>query len=330
MTVAPPKTSVEAAVKCHAQFEARVWAQSELAADVRLTALLAAAANGESGVTMAEVAKLRIEIVKAFFGGDDGDVTKELVDSHVRKWAAARREEKVAAALTAALAAEPDDGDAAPGGVVSRALSALLSRAWRRGIADGTGEWLLRAVTVDGVVSRPELNGRSGRVLAYDRARGRCSVEVEGAGRLSLKVDSLKANEDSDELDDEVAAALRERISSAVDAAHDAAMGIDAFAAANADAVGADAADAATAALHEPWSPAVEAQDGRNAQQAATNVVKDWRQCDARSRTALAAVAASIAAHSSASTARRRRRARRSRVSFARRGGRGGGGGGGA
>ena len=88
-------------------------------------------------------------------------VTSELVDSHVRKWAAARREEKVAAALAAALAADPGDGDAAPGGVVSRVLSALLSRAWRRGLADGTaGEWLLRAVTVDGVVSRPELNGR--------------------------------------------------------------------------------------------------------------------------------------------------------------------------
>ena len=63
MTVAPPKTSVEAAVKCHAQFEAGLGA-GELAADVLLPPL-AAAANGGSSVTMAEVAKLRSGVVKA-------------------------------------------------------------------------------------------------------------------------------------------------------------------------------------------------------------------------------------------------------------------------
>ena len=112
-------------------------------------------------------------------------VTKELVDPHVRKWAAARREEKAAAALTAALATDPGDGDAAPGGVVSRVLSGC-SRAWRRGITDGTScEWLLRAVTVDGVVSRLELNGRGGRDRVRQRAgaaqwRSRCRPPAQG------------------------------------------------------------------------------------------------------------------------------------------------------
>lgn len=54
------------------------------------------------------------------------------------------------------------------------------------------GENLLQPCVgeVTGMVSKPELNGRSGRVREYDEAKGRYHVEVQGQV-VSLKPDNL-------------------------------------------------------------------------------------------------------------------------------------------
>ena len=61
--------------------------------------------------------------------------------------------------------------------------------------AEGTGAESLvaRQVRVHGLVNRPELNGRLGRVVSYDASRGRCHVDVEGENGLWLRPANLQA-----------------------------------------------------------------------------------------------------------------------------------------
>eukprot|EP00900_Chrysochromulina_parva_P000453 jgi/Chrpa1/10408/Chrysochromulina_OHIO_Genome00004278-RA len=52
-------------------------------------------------------------------------------------------------------------------------------------------EWVGRYVTLGGLVSRADLNGRFGTVLSYEAQHGRYTVEVQGAGPVSLSVSKL-------------------------------------------------------------------------------------------------------------------------------------------
>jgi len=53
-------------------------------------------------------------------------------------------------------------------------------------------EWVGRYVTLGGLVSRADLNGRFGTVLSYEAQHGRYTVEVQGAGPVSLSVSKLR------------------------------------------------------------------------------------------------------------------------------------------
>jgi hypothetical protein len=52
-------------------------------------------------------------------------------------------------------------------------------------------EWIGRYVTLGGLVSRADLNGRYGTVLSYEALHGRYTVDVQGAGPVSLSVSKL-------------------------------------------------------------------------------------------------------------------------------------------
>ena len=52
-------------------------------------------------------------------------------------------------------------------------------------------EWVGQYVTLGGLVSRADLNGRYGTVLSYEAQHGRYTVEVQGAGPVSLSVTNL-------------------------------------------------------------------------------------------------------------------------------------------
>lgn len=170
-------------------------ASSREAAQMLATALLSRLSDAELG--------LRLRSVRLFARLDAAFVVPRAASLLVRTspevrsaaeaamLAALSGGESSAASATSTLIDVVRDGD---GGNPAAGAAGSAGAGVSGTDADPGAESLVgQQVRIYGLVNRPQLNGRLGRVVSYDANRGRCHVDVEGENGLWLKPTNLQA-----------------------------------------------------------------------------------------------------------------------------------------